>query len=64
MIVETIHTTMEKITLRRKEVFQLPPELGFWKIVQKTDPDPDPCEPICAMIARSGTNLEGGSRVP
>ena len=64
IIVGTIYTTMEKITLRRKEVFQLPPELGFRKIVESTDPDSDPCEPIRAMIAGPGTNLEGGSWVP
>ena len=64
MIVETIHTTIEKITVRRKEIFQLQPELGFRKIVQRTDPNPDPWEPIRAMIAGPGTNLEGGSRVP
>ena len=64
MIVETIHITMEKIKLRRKEIFQLESELGFRKIVQRTDPDPDPWEPIHAMIAGPGTNLEGGSRVP
>ena len=55
---------MEKITLRREEVFQLPPEFGFRKIVESTDPDPDPCEPIRAMIAKLGTNLDGGSRAP
>ena len=55
---------MEKITLRRKEIFQLPPKLGFRKIIGRTDPDPDPCEPVHAMIAGPGTNLEDGSRVP
>ena len=55
---------MERITLRRKKVFQLPPELRFRKIVGSTDPDPDPCEMIRAMIAKPGTNLEGGSRAP
>ena len=29
MIVETIHTTIEKIMLRKKEVYQLELELGF-----------------------------------
>ena len=53
---------MEKITLRRKEVFRLRAEFGFRKIVESSDPDPDPCETICAMIARPGTNLEGGSQ--
>ena len=50
--------------LRRKEVFQLPLEFRFWKIVESTDPDLDPCEPIRAMIAGPGTNLEGGSWAP
>ena len=48
--------------LSRKEVFQLPAELGFRKIAKSSDPNPDLCEMICAMMARPGTNLEGGSR--
>ena len=63
-MVGTIYTTIEKITLRRKEVFQLPLGLGFRKIVGSTDPDPDLCDLIRAMIAGPGTNLEGGSRAP
>ena len=63
MIVETIYIAIKKITLRRKEVCQLYPELGFQKTVQWTDLDPDPWDPICAMIAGSGTNREGGSWV-
>ena len=55
---------MEKITLRRKEVFQLPEESGFRKIIASLDPDLDPCETIRAMMVRLGTNLEGGSRAP
>ena len=63
MIVETIYIAIKKITLRRKEVCQLYPELGFQKTVQWTDPDPDPWDPIRAMIAGPGTNREGGSWV-
>ena len=63
MIVETIYITIKKITLRRKEVCQLYPELGFRKTVQWMDPDPDPWDPIRAMIAGPGTNREGESRV-
>ena len=48
--------------LRRKEVFQFPAEFRFWKIVESLDPDLDPCETICAMMAWPGTNLEGESR--
>ena len=59
MIVETIYITIKKITLRKKEVCQLYPELGFRKTVQWTDPDPDSWEPIRAMIAGPGTNREG-----
>ena len=29
--------------LRRKEVFQLPAEFGFRKIVESSDLNPDPC---------------------
>ena len=63
MIVETIYITIKKIMLRRKEVSQLYPELGLRKTVQWIDLDPDSWNPICAMIARPGTNREGGSRV-
>ena len=63
MIVETIYIAIKKITLRRKEVCQLYPELGFRKTVQWTDLDPDPWDPLCAMIARPDTSREGGSRV-
>ena len=49
--------------LRRKEVFQSSLEFGFRKIFESLDLDPDPCETIHAMMARPGTNLEGGSRV-
>ena len=59
IIVGTIHATTKKIILRRKEVFQLSAEFGFRK---SSDPDPDPCETIRAIMARPGTNLEGGSR--
>ena len=55
---------MEKITLRRKEVFQLPEEFEFRKIIASPDPDPDPCETIRAMMVKPSTNLEGGSRAP
>ena len=49
--------------LRKKEVFQSPSEFGFRKIFESSDPDPDLCETICAMMTRSGTNLEGRSQV-
>ena len=55
---------MEKITLRRKEVFQLPEEFRFQKIVASSDLDPDSCETIRTMMVRPSTNLEGGSRAP
>ena len=48
----------------RRKFLELQPEFGFRKIVESTDLDPDPYEPIRAMIAGPGTNLEGGSRVP
>ena len=63
MIVETIYIAIKKIMLRRKEVCQLYLELGFRKTVQWTDSDPDPWDPIRAMIAGPGTNREGESRV-
>ena len=63
IIVGTINTTMEKIMLRRGEVFQSPSGFGFRKIFGSPDPDLDPCETIRAMMARPGTNLEGGSRI-
>ena len=63
MIVETIYIAIKKITLRRKEVCQLYPELGFRKTVQWTDPVPDPWDPIHAMIVGPSTNREGRSRV-
>ena len=64
IIVGIIHTTMEKIMLRRKEVFQLLEEFGFRKIVASSNPDLDLCETICAMMVRPGINLEGRSRAP
>ena len=61
IIVGTTGTTLEKIMLRRKEVFQSSSEFGFRKIFGSSDPDRNPCETIRAMMARPGTNLEGGS---
>ena len=49
--------------LRRREVFQSPSGFGFQKIFGSLDPNRDPCETIRVMMARPGTNLEGGSRV-
>ena len=63
MIVETIYITIKKIALRRKEVCKLYLELRFRKTVQWMDPDPDPWDPIRAMIVGPSTNREGGSRV-
>ena len=50
---------MEKILTRRKEVFQLP--AGIWILENSSDPDLDPYETIHAIMAKPGTNLEGGS---
>ena len=53
---------LNKVKEERK-VFQSPLEFGSQELSGSLDPDLNPCERICAMMAGPGTNLEGGSRV-